>query len=184
MAGSTRVWWDRDLDQGGRPIRPDVRSAGHEIWEQACRRTRAVVSDQAPAAELMENAVAQVSRYLDRIGAPLSSAKQGLLMTAFCRSLERYASKSARRELAGTSAELRTRTGEERWVAQSNARLDLEIILRRLSGRNAQVLVLRAADYEWKEIADLLGTSPARVRNSFWREIKKIRWNGASGSDA
>jgi hypothetical protein len=150
MAGSTRIWWDRDLDPGGRPIRPDVRSTGHEIWEQACRRTRAVVSDQAPAAELMENAVAQVSRYLDRIGAPLPSAKQGLLMTAFCRSLERYASKSARLELAGTSTELRTGSAEERWVAQSNARLDLEIILRRLSGRNAQILVLRAADYEWK----------------------------------
>ena len=105
-------------------------------------------------------------------------------MTAFCRSLERYASKSARLELAGTSAELRTGIAEERWVARSNARLDLEIILHRLSGRNAQVLVLRAADYEWKEIADLLGTSPARVRNSFWREIKKIRWNGALGSDA
>lgn len=125
----------------------------------------------------METAVAQVSRYLDRIGAPLSPAKHGLLMTAFCRSLERYASRSARLELAGAAAELRTPVAEERWVAQSNARLDLEIILRRLSGRNAQVLVLRAADYEWKEIADLLGTSAPRVRNSFWREIKRIRGN-------
>jgi DNA-directed RNA polymerase specialized sigma24 family protein len=184
MAGSTRVWWDRDLDHGGHPIRPDVRSAGHEIWEQACRRTRTVVSDEAPAAELLENAVAQVSRYLDRIGAPVSPGKHGLLMAAFCRSLERYASRSARIELAGASTELQNRIADESWVARSNARLDLEIILRRLSGRNAQVLMLRAADYEWKEIADLLGTSAARVRNRFWREINKIRSNCALGKDA
>jgi DNA-directed RNA polymerase specialized sigma24 family protein len=128
--------------------------------------------------------VAQVSRYLDRIGAPFSPGKHGLLMTAFCRSLERYASRWARLELTGASTELRTRIAEERWVGQSNARLDLEFILRRLSGRNAQVLMLRAADYEWKEIADLLGTSAARVRNNFWREIKKIRWSYGLGSVA
>ena len=161
-----------------------MRLAGHEIWEQARRRTSAVVSDQTPAAELMENAVAQVSRYLDRIGAPLSPAKHGLLMTAFCRSLERYASRSARLELAGASTELRSCISDERWVARSDARLDLEFILRRLSGRNAQVLMLRAADYEWKEIADLLGTTAARVRNSFWREIKRIRWNTGVGTVA
>ena len=33
-----------------------------------------------PLTELMENSVAQVSRYLDRIGAPESSQKHGLLM--------------------------------------------------------------------------------------------------------
>ena len=143
-----------------------------------------MVSDQAPAAELLENAVAQVSRYLDRIGAPVSPGKHGLLMAAFCRSLERYASRSARLELAGASSDLQNRVADESWIARSNARLDLEIILRRLSGRNAQVLMLRAADYEWKEIADLLGTSAARVRNSFWREINKIRSNCALGLDA
>src|SRR5215831_3468260 len=156
------VWWDRDVDQAGRRIRPDVRLAGHEIWEYACKRTRAAVGDHFPAAELMETAVAQVSRYLDRIGAPVSPGKHGLLMAAFCRSLERYASRSARIELAGASTELQSRIRDESWVVRSNARLDLEIILRRLSRRNAQVLMLRASDYEWKEIADLLGTSAAR----------------------
>jgi hypothetical protein len=47
----------------------------------------------------MENTVAQVSRYLDRIGAPLSTRKHGLVLVAFCRALRRYAAKSSRLEL-------------------------------------------------------------------------------------
>jgi len=174
-AGKIIAWWDRDVDQAGRPIRPDVRSAGHDIWEQACRRTQALLADRAPAAELMENAVAQVSRYLDRIEAPSSTRKHGLLLVAFCRALRRYAAKSRRVELVEEPDELSSRSVNNAWVRQVNARLDLESIVRQLSERNAAVLTLRAAEYEWKEIAHLFGVSAAAVRNSFWREIEKIR---------
>jgi DNA-directed RNA polymerase specialized sigma24 family protein len=123
----------------------------------------------------MENTVAQVSRYLDRIGAPLSTRKHGLLLVAFCRALRRYAAKSSRLELVGGSGELSNHTADDAWVRQVNARLDLERIVRQLNERNAAVLTLRAAEYEWKEIAHLFGVSVAAIRNSFWREIEKIR---------
>ncbi len=174
-AGRTLVWWDRDVDQAGRPIRPDVRSAGHDIWEQACQRTQALLADRGPAAELMENAVAQVSRYLDSIEAPLYSRKHGLLMVAFCRALRRHAAKMSRLELVGGSGDLPNGAVHEDWPAQLTVRLDLENIVRQLSERNRDVLMLRAAGYEWKEIAVLLGTSVASIRNAFWREIRKIR---------
>jgi DNA-directed RNA polymerase specialized sigma24 family protein len=132
----------------------------------------------------MENTVAQVSRYLDRIGAPLTSRKHGLLMVAFRRSLRRYASRSTRLELAGASNELENRIADECWVAQLNARLELENIVRQLSHRNANVLILRAAGYDWKEIADLLGTSVASLRNGFWREIRRLRRELAFRTDA
>ena len=169
------VWWDRDFDNGGRPIRSDVRSAGRELWKQACQRTAAIVADPEPAAELMENAVAQASRYLDRIGAPLSSRKHGLVMVAFCRCLRRYAAKSARLELLGGSNDLSGHTADDTWLAQTNSRIDLEKIVRRLSERNAHVLILRAAGCEWKEIAQVFGSSVTAVRNCFWREIAAIR---------
>jgi DNA-directed RNA polymerase specialized sigma24 family protein len=174
-AGKILTWWDRDVDRAGKPIRPDVRVAGHEIWEQACRRTQVLLADQSPAAELMENTVVQVSRYLDRIGAPLSTRKHGLLLVAFCRALGRCAAKSARLELVGGSGELSKYTADNVWARRVNARLDLEKIVRQLSERNAAVLTLRAAEYQWKEIAQLFGVSVATIRNSFWREIEKIR---------
>jgi hypothetical protein len=54
----------------------------------------------------MENTVAQVSRYLDRIGAPLATRKHGLLLVAFCRALRRYAAKSSRLELVARAVVL------------------------------------------------------------------------------
>src|ERR1700752_548868 len=137
MAGSTRGWGDRDLDHGGRPTRPDVRSAGHEIWEQACRRTRAVVSDQTPAGG--------TDGKRSCTGIPVPGPHRSAPVISKARSADdgplpqsrALCFKIGSSGACGTSTELRTRTAEERWVAQSNARLDLEIILRRLSGRNA-----------------------------------------------
>jgi DNA-directed RNA polymerase specialized sigma24 family protein len=163
------------MDRAGRPIRPDVRLAGHEIWEQACQRTHLLVADDGPAAELMEYTVAQVSRYLDRIGASPSTRKHGLLLVAFCRALGRYAAKSSRLELVGGAGDLANHAVDNAWVRQVNARLDLESIVRQLSERNAAVLTLRAAEYEWKEIAQLFGVSAGAIRNAFWREIGRIR---------
>lgn len=173
--GKVLVWWDRDIDSSGRLIRADVRAAARELWEQACRQTIATVGDHGPAAELMEYAVAQVSRYLDRVGAPVNARKHGLLMVAFCRNLRRHAVKLGRLELAGGANELAIYASSWSWIDRTNARLDLERIIRRLSETGATVLMLRAAAFEWKEIASLLGTTPAAARNNFCREIANLR---------
>ena len=173
-AGRILAWWDRDVDTTGRPIRSDVRLAARELWDQACQQTFAAVRDQGPAAELMENAVAQVSRYLDRIGAPMAPRKHGLVMIAFRRALARYRAKLSRLELVGGCYELASYASTESWVARAEARLELERLIRRLSTRNAEVLTLRAAGFEWKEIANCFGESVAIVRNRFWREIARL----------
>ena len=169
----TLSWWDQEVDRAGRRIRSDVRSAAHEVWAEACRWTQTRLADPAQVADLMEGSVAQVSRYLDRIGAPLSSRKNGLLLLAYSRALRRLAAKSSRLEPIGGAVELSNRAVDHGWSRQLNARLDLENLVRKLSERNSTVLALRSAGYEWKEIADLLGTSVALVRNSFWREVRR-----------
>lgn len=182
-AGRTRVWWDRDFDNAGRPIRSDVRFAAREVWEQACQHTMAALADEGPAAELMESAVAQVSRYLDRIRAPYAPRKHGLIMVAFRRSLRRYASRLSRIELVESPEDLSSLAWNDKWIAQAEARFELEAIVRKLSRRNADILMLRAAGYEWNEVAAVLSSSVAAVRNGFWREIERLRWNSRS-SDA
>jgi DNA-directed RNA polymerase specialized sigma24 family protein len=98
-------------------------------------------------------------------------------MVAFCRALRRHAAKSKRLRLVVGSDELSNHTRDDTWIRQVDARVDVQSIVRRLNERNGAVLMLRAAEYEWKEIAQLLGVSVAAVRNSFWREVEKIRWS-------
>ncbi|PYV97385.1 MAG: hypothetical protein DMG89_14745 [Acidobacteria bacterium] len=177
------TWWDREVDDVGRPIRPDVRLAAQEIWHEACRRTQAVLADNATAAELMEYSVAQVSRYLDRQAAPSCGRNmKGLLLLAFSRALKRRAGKVNRIESIGGSSDLANRTADDSWRRQVDARLDLERIVRHLSDRSSTVLALRWAGFDWKEIAQLLGTSVAVVRNGFWREISELRQRAADST--
>lgn len=172
----TFSWWDREIDSAGRPIRADVRLAAHEIWGEACRRTQALLADGAQAADLMECSVTQVSRYLDRQATPLCSRRMnGLLMLAFSRALQRRAAKLNRVESVGVASDLSNHTVDQGWGRQVDARLDLDRIVRQLSEKSSIVLALRYAGYDWKEIAQLQGTSVTSVRNNFWREIKEVR---------
>jgi DNA-binding NarL/FixJ family response regulator len=98
-------------------------------------------------------------------------------MAAFSRTLHRYVAKSARLHLVGDSNELSCWLADERWMSGIYSRLQLETIARKLTPRNGNVLKLRAAGYEWKEIATIFRSSVATVRNRFWREIDQLRFN-------
>lgn len=172
-AANGHLWWDREVDSTGNLIREDVRAAGHDVWKQACLRTRAMLGDSSAAADLMECAVAQVSRYLDRRGIRPSQI-HGLLLTAFCRGLRRYASKLQRLEFVGGVAELSSRTIDNSWCNRIHTTLDLQNILKQLSAHNAAVLKLKIEGFNWNQIAACFDTSVPAIRNSFWREIAKL----------
>src|SRR5437764_14245884 len=94
-----RMWWDREEDRSGKPIRPDVRAAACEIWKYVQDRTRAVMGDAGDAAELLEHSVGQISRYLVIHRIPMYSRNLVLLMNvAFNRALRRRAFKLCRLE--------------------------------------------------------------------------------------
>lgn len=170
------LWWDRNNDRTGRPIRPDVRAAAHGIWGCACGRAESVISDCSQAAELMESTVADVSRYLDRGGVAVFSRQiDGLLMLAFQRALYRRVAKLKRLKIVGGSEGLSRRTVDRAWSRQIDARLELEQVVRRLCERSRTILALRYAGYTWKEAAWLLGSSVPALRSSFWRDVTRMK---------
>ena len=170
------VWWDKEVDAAGRPIRLDVRTAAHQIWDAARRQAQHLLGDASEAPELMENAVAQVSRYLDRSGAELFTQNTaGILMCAICLSLRRYARKLNRLELAGGSTELSERRIAPDWTALVELRLDLERLTRSLNDKSRTMLDLRRSGFDWKEIADVLQMTDVAARAAFWREVKRVK---------
>jgi hypothetical protein len=98
-----------------------------------------------------------------------------LLMLAFSRALQRRAAKLNHFESVGGTGELSNHAGDQCWSRQVHARLDLDRIVRQLSETGSTMLALRWAGYDWKEIAQLRGTSVAKVRSGFWREIRQAR---------
>ena len=176
------LWWDKEVDAAGRPIRLDVRAAAHQIWDAARRQAQHLLGDASEAPELMENAVAQVSRYLDRSGTDLFTQNTaGILMCAICRSLRRYARKLNRLELVGGSTELSERRIAPDWTALVELRLDLERLTRSLNDKSRTMLDLRRSGFDWKEIADVLQMTDIAARAAFWREVKRAKSKAAGG---
>jgi DNA-directed RNA polymerase specialized sigma24 family protein len=99
----------------------------------------------------------------------------GLLLLAFSRGLKRRATKLSRFETVGGPSDLFNSRFDSYWSRRVDARIDLNRIVRKLSEKNSTVLVLRYAGYDWKEIAQVLGTSVTVIRNGFWREIGDVR---------
>jgi len=170
------LWWDRDTDITGRPIRADVRTAARQIWDHACQQARALLGEPCEAAALMEKSVAQVSRYLDRRAVPLfQKATDGLLMCAFCRALRRQVSKHRRIELVSDIPDNSKACRHQNYANKEDCRLDAEKALRRLHERAQKMFKLRNAGYEWKEIGRMLGMSDDAARAEFSRELKRAK---------
>ena len=170
------LWWDSDADRAGRPLRPDVRAAAHGIWGSACRQAQSLISDSSQAADIMENTVAQVSRYLDRGGvAVFARSIDGLLMLAFQRSLYRHVAKLRRVENWGGTGEMSRRVVDQAWADQVHAHLELDQVVRLLCERSRTILALRYAGYTWKESAQVIGSSVSALRSAFWRDVARVK---------
>ena len=174
------VWWDKEVDAAGRPIRLDVRTAAHQIWDAARRQAQHLLGDASEAPELMEKVVVQVSRYLDRSGAGLFTQNtSGVLMCAFCRALRRYAMRLKRLQLVGGSAELSQLRTAGNWSALVELWLELEKLSRNVSNQTRAMVGLRLRGFDWKEIAGVLQITDTAARTAFWREVRRARLRGS-----
>lgn len=170
------LWFDRDNDASGNPIRSDVREAAKQKWPQLrMLAQRRLGSRELEIQELFENVVAKVSGYLNEINAPPQDPS-GLLVVKFRQQLHSLARRLERLELSGTAEDMqplanRAEPGRSEDVER---RVFLEEIVRSLSKTNGAVLRLRRAGYGWDEIAVMFRINASTLRNSFWREIRTL----------
>jgi hypothetical protein len=169
-------WWDREVDQAGRRIREDVRTAACDIWQRACGQTRTILGDSADASGLLESSVEQISRYLDRHGASLFSENTaGLLTVAFGRTLARHAAKLRRFKTFGDVSEVAGLLVAPNSIRLAHLRLDAEKIERQLSDRGRAIVALKCAGHGWEYIAGSFGISVSNAKSRFWREVKRAK---------
>ena len=175
--GKGPLWWDRDADDSGVPIRTDVREAAHAIWRDACHRTRVILGDESAAPELIEAAVHHISGHLNRRGeaVPASANVASLLMLHFCQELRRLAGRLARIRSVGTTADIEERAVSPIWIEEVERWIDIERLLPHLSERSCRIFRLRLLDHNWKQIGKLLGIAPSTARNAFWEDLRQAQ---------
>lgn len=169
------LWWDRDTDdQTGDPLRPDVREAGHRIWQWVCLKSQELFGDFGDAADTLEGSVRAISRYLDKRNVELNAADPiGLLRLACYRSLRRLARRRHRIELVDQAGDLTEILRAPDWRHDIDRSLFLEELTRELNPKTRGILRLRMAGYDWNEIARMLHISASNVRTSFWRDVRR-----------
>jgi hypothetical protein len=176
LSNDSFAWWDQEFDAAGRPIRLDVRMAAQQFWKSACHKTRALVGEPWDAAALLERAVAQVSRYLDRRAvAPLSQDAGRVLRCAFYRGLRRHAARLRRNRSSDVANEISAASVSRQCTTKEDCKLDAEKTARHLTGRAQDMYQLRCVGHDWNEIAEVFGTTSVAARAEYSREIRRVR---------
>lgn len=175
ISGTSPLWWDRDTDdETGRPIRPDVREAGHRVWNSVCLKAQQILGDANDAPELLEKSVRAISRYLDKQNIlPYSNDPSGLLILACHRSLCRIASRRNRIAPVGDGNMMAEMLRAPDWLKEIDRHLFLEELARQLNNESRLILRLRIIGYDWKEIGQMLGLKPPAARQRLWRDVRR-----------
>lgn len=184
---SELLWFDRDHDASGNPIRNDVREAARKKWPQLrAMAIRRIGDRELEIQEVFERVVAKVSAYLNEIQSPPQDPS-GLLVLRFKQDIGSLARRIERLQLSGDTSDMESLLENPDWGKDVDRQIFLEEIVRSLSDSNRAALRLRGAGYSWDEIAAMFGAKSSTLRNQFWREIERLhqRFTGtASQADA
>lgn len=179
------MWWDRDVDDQGRPIRVDVRQAAHKLWPEAIRRVKRTLSDPAEAAELIEITVVYISHHLDRKRTPAFATNiPSLLSLHFSQELWRLAKKLGRIKLVGDNRAIETIAVVEDWAERIDRHQDFEKAMDYFHPRIRISIYMRMEKHSWDLIGTKLGKSPGALRKEFWKALHQVlaRMNDGNGS--
>lgn len=171
-SSSVPPWWDREFDERGIAIRTDVREAAHRVWPNVRVEVERVLGDFTDAPELLENAIAAVSKYLNHHNAEPQDPG-ALLILAVHRLAHRVARRRRRIQAIGGSSELAERLRAPDWIAQADRRIFLKQLVSCLSPENRGILYLRMDDFSWEEIARIRGIAASTLRSDFWCDVRR-----------
>lgn len=173
-SSSERLWWDREYDQVGNPIREDVREAAKKKWPQLLALAQRTLNNcDLEAQQLLEQVVEYISRYLSERKTPPHDPS-GLLVIKFREELRKLARKQHRLRPSGGSSDMELMLPATEWGEETDRRIFLAELIRALSKENRSVLRLRRAGYEWAQIAKMLNANSSSLRRKFWTEIRKV----------
>lgn len=172
------LWWDREVDDDGVQIREDVRQAAHELWPICSARVETTLGDLADAPELMESAVAHVSRYLTRYRtSPFYPQAKSLLSLHFCQELKRRAGRQGRVQPVGLAMDLepfvRESSSCSSWVEEFDLWLDIEKLHSQITDRSWLIFAMRHLGHDWPEISEKLGIAISTAQNHFRSDFKQ-----------
>jgi DNA-directed RNA polymerase specialized sigma24 family protein len=177
-------WWDREHDKSGREIRQDVRLAAEILWPRLFRMAGQIVIDaEFEAQEILEKSVEAVSRYLTVRNAPAHDPS-GLLIVKFRQELYRVSRKHRRLKTVGGIGELAGLLDSNGWINEAERHVVFQELVQALSERSRGILRLRMAGCEWKEIARSLQVNESTLRNSFWRDVRRVYQRFIGSPDA
>lgn len=169
------LWFDREFDSSGKPIRNDVREAAKTKWPQLAAFARHRLGDRdQEIQEVFERSVEKVSRFLDRKQSPPQDPS-ALLVIKFRQELYALWRRLNRVITMGTSTDLEPMLAGRTSGQEAYRHILLEELVRHLSKENRTVLRLRGSGYEWSEIAKMRQSKSSTVRNNFWREVRRIQ---------
>lgn len=169
------LWWDRDADDQGKPIRADVRQAARELWPEAVKRVQKILSDSSESAELMEKAVVYISHHLNRAQIPFfAPSVPSLLSLHFSQALRRLAMRRGRIQLVNDATSIEGCAVIEGWADQIDRQLDFEKIVGYLNHTSRTIVAMRIQEHEWQLIADKIGMEPSAIRRAFWRDLHEV----------
>jgi hypothetical protein len=122
----------------------------------------------------MEIAAVDAVRYLNKTGKSASSENvEAILMKIFSRLLNRRAIKA--RRLEGVGRQIDDMVLVPSWENNLHTLLFLEKLQSCLSPKSVTILSQRINGHTWEEIAEMMRSTKAVLKGSFWREIENAK---------
>jgi hypothetical protein len=170
------LWWDREVDDDGNPVRTDVRQAACKLWPYARKSVEKKLHDLAGAPEVLEAAVFHVSRHLDRGGIPLFQRDAFSLLRLRIRQEIRYRAKKLNRlQLIGDDIDIVEQLAAvQGWAERIDRRLDFSKGFCHLNETSRSMILARLQAQGWEIVGPRFCMSGIEARKAFWKDVHEV----------